>query len=86
MLRWAGWFAFNENLHFIDSFGGPHSYPLYGPETFVAAINRKFTLIDEKSGTDRLVSFDDMTGTNWATYGSHGGSGTPGFFDFYSAC
>ena len=40
---------FNENLQLIDSFGGPSSYPLYGPETFVAAINRKFTSSTRKA-------------------------------------
>ena len=78
----------DKNLLFVDSFSGPPTDLFYGPETFVAVLNRKFTVIDEKSNFfDRLTSFDDMSGASWTTYGSYGNSiSGPGHFDFYSIC
>jgi hypothetical protein len=76
---------FDTNLNFVDSFSGPSTDPFYGPETFVATLNRKFTMIDEKADFfDRLVSFDDMAGTNWTTFGSNGAGVNQ--FDFYTVC
>ena len=76
---------FDKNLQFVDSFPGPSTDLFYGPEAFVATLNRKITVIDEKSGwNDRLASFDDMTGAGWTTFGFNGnGINT---FDFYSQC
>ncbi len=77
----------NTNLSLVDSFPGPSTDPFYGPEAFLAIINRKFTVIDEKSGPyDRIASFDDMTGTGWATYGSSSTSPSTGIFNFYGIC
>jgi hypothetical protein len=78
----------DKNLQFVDSFPGPSTDLSYGPETFVATLNRKFTVIDEKSNFfDRLVSFDDMSGAGWTTFGSYGSATSgPGHFDFYSVC
>ncbi len=72
----------DRNLSLVDSFGGPQSDPFVGPEQFVAVLNKPITLIDENSSTDRLVTFNDMTGAGWTKYGSTG-SGV-GFFQFYS--
>ena len=72
----------DRNLSLVDSFGGPQSDPFVGPEQFVAVLNKPITLIDENSSTDRLVTFNDMTGAGWTEYGSTG-SGV-GFFQFYS--
>ena len=77
----------DTNLNFIDSFPGPSTNPFYGPETFVAVLNRKFAVIDENYSVlfkDRLASFDDMSGTNWTTFGSSGSGLNQ--FDFYSLC
>jgi hypothetical protein len=73
---------FDKNLNFVDSY----SPPLARPETFLATLNRKITLIDEGSSgaTDRIDSFDDMTGAGLETFGSNG-SGT-NQFAFYSIC
>lgn len=79
---------FDKNLQFVDSFPGPSTDLFYGPEAFVATLNRKITVIDEKYGwNDRLASFDDMTGAGWTTFGANGtGTSGAGFFDFYSIC
>ena len=76
---------FDKNLQFVDSFAGPSGDQFYGPEAFVATLNRKITVIDEKSNfNDRLVSFDDMSGAGWTKFGTYGtGTNT---FDFYSVC
>jgi hypothetical protein len=77
----------DTNLNPIDSFSGPSTDPFYGPEAFVAVLNKKFTVIDEgptSSFKDRLASFDDMSGSNWTTLGSFG-SGVNAF-DFYNIC
>jgi hypothetical protein len=77
---------FDRNLQFIDTFPGPANDQFNGPETFVATLNRKITVVDENgpgSVGDRLASFDDMTGANWTTFGT-GGSGTNQFL-FYTS-
>ncbi len=79
-----------KNLDFVDSFSGPASDPFLGPERFVAILNKPITLIDEQDIyqdlKDRIVSFGDMTGAGWTTYGSTApasGSGGPGLFLFF---
>jgi hypothetical protein len=77
----------SKNLDSAVSFSGPASDPFLGPKRFVATLNAPITLIDESysNGTDRLVSFKDITGAGWATpYGSTGNADTPGYFRFYS--
>jgi hypothetical protein len=77
----------STDLSFVDSFPGPSTDPFYGPETFLATLNRKFTVIDEKSGPyDRVASFDDMTGAGWITYGSSSTTPSTGIFNFYGFC
>ncbi|MFH0975661.1 MAG: hypothetical protein V1874_07740 [Spirochaetota bacterium] len=57
----------------------------YGPRRFVALTNRKIYITDEKDETlDRLVAFDDISGSNWETYGTSG-TGTGAFNFFWSA-
>jgi hypothetical protein len=76
----------DKNLNLVDFFSGPKDDPFVGPEQFVAVLNKPITLIDESSTVDRLVSFGDMTGAGWTTYGSTGSSrsGATGVFQFYS--
>ncbi len=59
----------------------------YGPRHFVAVLNRKITLIDEgpdNTETSKLISMDDINGTNWEPFGSYG-TGT-NQFNFYFYC
>ena len=77
-----------RNLSFVDSFSGPSGDPFLGPERFVAILNKPITVIDETASgpgnRDRLVSFNDMTGAGWKTYGSTGNTSQgPGYFMFY---
>ncbi|MGD0724595.1 MAG: hypothetical protein ABSB63_03445 [Spirochaetia bacterium] len=73
-----------KDLTLVDSFSGPASDPLGGPERFVAILNKPITVIDEGgSGGDRIVSFNDMTGAGWRTYGSTGSG--EGQFEFYNS-
>jgi hypothetical protein len=74
-----------KDLQSPVEFFGPGSDPFLGPERFVATMNRPITLIDETSGypyEDRLVSFGDITGAGWTTYGSTGPAPDPGLFQF----
>ncbi len=73
-----------KSLDFVDSFSGPASDPFRGPERFVAILNKPITVIDEGGTTvDRLVSFSDMTGAGWTTFGSTGSGQDQ--FQFYNA-
>ncbi len=58
-----------------------------GPHNFVAVMNKKIYLVDGTDFSAQMVSFDDITGTNWETYGSwdNNGDGT-GVFKFFSNC
>jgi hypothetical protein len=91
----------DSNLQFVASYGSytatADGIPghFYGPAHFVAILNRKLYIIDDggtvnsMSSLDKLVSIDDITGSNWAAYGSNGGfstSTTPGLFHFYAGC
>jgi hypothetical protein len=79
--------VFDKNLNFIRSFGSEAAVPsdpqegeLFGPERFVAILNKKITLIDEW-GSDtadiynRLVSFD-ADGSDWSVF-TAGDAGKP---------
>ena len=61
--------------------------PFIGPSEFIAVTNRKLYLIDEDTvyplddGLDRIISFDDISGSGWDTYGN-----ADSFFWFYSHC
>jgi hypothetical protein len=80
----------SKDLKFVDSFSGPDSdHPFLGPERFIAILNKPITVIDENDGSpvykDRLVSFGDMTGAGWTTYGTTGtGDGQFQFFSYYN--
>lgn len=67
-----------KDLQMVDSFAGPASDPFYGPERFIAILNRPIVVVDEygnyPTNLDRIVSFDDMTGTGWTVFGSSGSS------------
>lgn len=85
----------NSNLEFIDDYGSgandtaPGQF--YGPCHFVAKLNRKLYIMDDGdlvvpyfSLKDKLVSMDDIKGTNWTIYGSNGSD--IGQFSFYYNC
>ena len=75
-----------RSLGFVDSFSGPASDPFLGPERFVAILNKPITVMDEGISTKRVVSFNDMTGAGWTTYGSLGNSTLgPGYFEFFNS-
>jgi hypothetical protein len=83
----------NQNMEFVDSFGNAVAVPaspvkdeFYGPKRFVAILNKKIYVTDEEefSSYARIVSFDDINGTNWTTYGSYG-SGADQFL-LYNTC
>lgn len=78
----------------IDSFGSYPSDPLNpgkgefgGPRRFVAVGNRRLTVIDDDGMggdfrvEDRLVSFENVDGDGWQTYGTTGSDA--GTFFFY---
>ncbi len=46
----------------------------YGPHNFLATMNNHLTIMDFESGNSfsRLVSFDDITGKGWQSYGNFG--------------
>jgi len=84
-----------DTLQFIQGYG---NYSLaittqgyfYGPRHFVAVLNRKIYIIDEgpdMSETSKLISMDDINGTNWEVYGAYGlvVDGV-GHFNFYFYC
>jgi len=83
----------DKNLNLVNNFGNNPADPLnptegdfYGPGRFVAILNKRITLTNEAGGPpfyDQLVSFDDINGNDWTTYGSSG-SGV-GQFYFFSA-
>ena len=58
----------------------------YHPRRFVAVLNKKLTIIDDRYGEelDKLVSIDDILGTNWETLPATG-DGQSMFF-FYVPC
>jgi hypothetical protein len=64
----------DKNLQFVDSFRGPPTDPFHGPERFIARLNAPITVVDELNGVpgDRIISFGDMTGAGWTTFGSSG--------------
>ena len=67
--------------------GTDASQKFLGPERFVAILNKPITVIDEDSsvGGDKLVSFNDMSGAGWKTYGSAGiGQDQFNFFNGYT--
>jgi len=59
----------------------------FGPLRFLATLNRKITVAERNGLNARLVSLDDLSGSNWQTYGTYGNggsSGTPGEYLFYT--
>ncbi len=67
--------------------GGTTAGEFYGPHNFVAILNKKLTIIDGTDYFARLVSFSDIDGTNWETYGSWDNAGNGvGVFKFFSNC
>ncbi len=75
----------------MDSYGTSGSTgtkgEFVGPHIFAAVLNKKLTIVDGTDYSAQLVSFDDILGTNWETYGSwdNSGNGT-GVFKFFSNC
>jgi hypothetical protein len=76
--------GFGQNVDVLNTTLGN----FYGPRRFLAILNRKFTIIDDEdsgiANRDKLVSMDDISGTNWQTYGTQGSG--PGQFNFYNFC
>ena len=58
----------------------------FGPRRFLAVRSDALIIVDSDTGTDeRLVSFADINGAGWATYGSFGNTSTGiGHFKFWS--
>ena len=79
---------FDKSLTLVDKFPGPSGNLLGMPETFLATLNRKITVIDEGIGAnvDRLAAFDDMSGAGWTTFGTMGYAPSPNVFRFYNGC
>lgn len=75
----------------LSSFGIPGAPATKGelidPHNFVAVMNKKIYLVDGTDYSAQMVSFDDITGTNWETYGSWDNTGDGiGVFKFFSSC
>jgi hypothetical protein len=67
----------NRDLELVDEYTGPAGDPLWGPDRFLARLDRKIVVIDEAASyatgnLDRIVSMDDMAGRGWETYGTEG--------------
>ncbi len=85
---------FDQNLQLTANYGSPVTIPatpvtdeFYGPKRFLAILNRNIYVTDEEEGTmsyARIISFDDMNGTNFTTYGSYGGA--KDMFTLFSTC
>jgi hypothetical protein len=83
---------FDRNLSLLSGYGIRSSTSsadvsqdiFYDPRRFVAALNQKITIMDERSGVnlDKLVSIDDIAGTNWTTLPNASDSGQS-LFSFY---
>ncbi len=60
----------------------------YGPRGFVAILNKKLTIIDDASSgnNDKLVSIDDITGSEWETLPKSGNGQELFSFYHYSFC
>lgn len=58
----------------------------YGPSRFVAILSRKITLIDDRDldNLDKVVSMEDIAGTDWATLPASGDGQS--LFRFYFMC
>jgi len=61
----------------------------YVPKRFVAILNKKITIMDDNSdgiegALDKLVSMDDITGSNWETFPTSGDGQS--LFSFYADC
>jgi hypothetical protein len=83
----------DENLQLVKGYGdeidGINTSPgkFYGPHRFVAIVNKKITVIDDDffgSNKDKLVSIDDINGTNWMTLPTSGDGQS--LFTFYNLC
>ena len=83
---------FNLDLQMTGSFGEySFAYPdpatghFYGPKNFISIREDDIILIDESDQPlERIVSFSNISGSDWEIYGSSG-SGTGAFY-FYSPC
>lgn len=64
---------------------GTNQGDFYGPNLFVAILNKKFYITDGDGWSlAKLVSMDDITGSGWKTYGSW--STGQNEFEFFSSC
>jgi hypothetical protein len=83
----------NHNLQFVKAYGdeidGTNTNPgqFYGPHRFVAIVNKRITVIDDDyfgSNNDKVVSIEDITGSNWMTLPTSGDGQS--LFTFYNLC
>ena len=76
-----------KDLAYLDELAGKPGGEddFHGPRRFLAVLNKKFYLIDEDENepetNNRLVSFDDITGSGWKTY--QNGDDPFSFFNYY---
>ncbi len=84
---------FDTSLTRLSGFGtnvstGTSTGQFYGPRKFVAIRAKELIIVDDDEtfgvNADKLVSIDDILGTNWTTYGSSGNA--TGSFAFYNQC
>ena len=75
----------NNNNITVEDFSPGH---FYGPRRFTAIKPEKFVIIDDEDNIaynfNKIVSMDDMLGTNWTTFPTSG-DGTS-YFDLYVTC
>jgi hypothetical protein len=83
----------NKNLQFVKAHGdeidGTNTNPgqFYGPHRFVAIVNKRITVVDDDffgSNNDKLVSIDDINGSNWMTLPKTGNGQS--LFTFFNLC
>ncbi len=81
------------DLNLIKGYGdeieGINTNPgqFYGPHRFLAILNKKLTILDDDTAgnrVDKLVSIDDMNGTNWTTMPTTGDGQS--LFTFFELC
>ncbi len=82
----------DSSLRFVKAYGNSTASVntdkgmFYAPRRFLAIRNDKITILDDLIGVeaDKLVSMDDIDGTNWETYPKTGNGQS--LFHFYTLC
>lgn len=63
------------------------SHPMFGPQRFIAVLNKEIYFIDDAddfTNYDKFVLMNDIQGNGWSSYGTEGFS--DGQFQFYYGC